>query len=118
MAEIKTLPSNTLKLLYCSSRSSSFNISIQAGSDPRLVLVPQQLVQDAGLFQHSELGDVLCEDGDVAMATGLAVAIIAVRQRAEERVVLVGGEVVPEESRAGSEPLWLYHRRGNRAATE
>lgn len=39
------------------------------------------------------------------MATGLAVAIIAVRQRAEEGVVLVGGEVVPEGSRAGSEPL-------------
>lgn len=90
--EIKTIPKKTVNLLYCS------------GSDPGPVLaagvpVLQQLLQDAGLLQRPELRDVLGDDGDVA-----AVTVLAVRQRAEEGVVFVGGKIVPGErsDRTGS----------------
>lgn len=64
---------------------------------PSLVLVAsvlQQLVEDAALFQGSEVVDVLSDDGDVAAARPPA-AVLVVGQRAQQRVVLVGGEVVP-----------------------
>lgn len=63
---------------------------------------PQQLVQDAGLFQDSEVGDVLADDGDVLALRLLAFVVVAVAQRAQQGVVLVCGEVIPEE-RSGSE---------------
>lgn len=68
---------------------------------PPLVLVaaaPQQPVEDAALFQGSEVVDVLCDDGDVAglaETRTLAAAVVVIGERAEQRVVLVGGEVVP-----------------------
>lgn len=67
---------------------------------PSLVLVAsvlQQLVEDAALFQGSEVVDVLGDDGDVAglAATRPPAAVLVVGQRAQQRVVLVGGEVVP-----------------------
>lgn len=85
--EIKTMPKKTVNLLYC----------ISSGSDPGPVLaagvpVLQQLLQDAGLLQRPELRGVLGDDGGVA-----AVTVLAVRQRAEEGVVLVGGKIVPGE---------------------
>lgn len=68
--------------------------------------VPKQPVEDAALFQGSEVIDVLCNNGDVAglaMTRPLA-AVLVVRQCAEQRVVLVGGEVVPGRLRGGVRP--------------
>lgn len=66
----------------------------------------QQLVEDAALFQGSEVVDVLSDDGDVAdpASTRPLAAVLVVGQRAEQRVVLVGGEVVPGEGGRGVRP--------------
>lgn len=60
--------------------------------------VLQQLVEDAGLLQRSEVGDVLCDNRDVlAVIHFVTFVFVAVGQRAEEGVVLIRGEVIPEE---------------------
>lgn len=61
----------------------------------------EQLPQDAALLQGSQRGHVLSDDRDVVTAARL-VAFVAVAQGAEEGVVLIGGEVVPAESRAAA----------------
>lgn len=58
----------------------------------------QQLLEDAGLFQRSQVRDVLRDDRDLfATMLLVAVAFLAVRERAQESVVLVRGEVIPAE---------------------
>lgn len=60
--------------------------------------VLQQLVEDAGLFERSEVWDVLCDNWDVfSLISLVAFIVVAVRQRAQEAVVLVRGEVISEE---------------------
>lgn len=60
--------------------------------------VLQQLVEDAGLLQRSEVGDILCDNRDVLAVIHLAAfVLVAVGQRAQEGVVLIRGEVIPEE---------------------
>lgn len=60
----------------------------------------QQLVEDAGLFERSEVGDVLRDDRDVlAVIRLVAFVFVAVGQRTQEGVVLICGEVIPEERR-------------------
>lgn len=53
--------------------------------------VLQQLLQHAALSQRPQVAEVLGDDRD-ALAAG---RLVAVRQRTEEGVVLVRGEVVP-----------------------
>lgn len=88
---------------------------------PFLVLVApllQQLVEDAALFQGSEVIDVLGDDGHVtglavtrppAAARPLGAAVLVVGQRAQQRVVFVGGEVIPGDGGGGRRV-----RRGSR----
>lgn len=83
----------------------------KSGTSPLLlplVLVAallQQLVEDATLLQGSEVVDVLRDDGNVAAlaSTRHLAGLLIVGQRAEQRVVLVGGEVVPGERKEGEE---------------
>lgn len=58
--------------------------------------VPQQLLEDAGLFQRSQVRDVLRNDRDV-LALMRPVTFVTVRERTQEGVVLIRGEVIPAE---------------------
>lgn len=60
--------------------------------------VLQQLIEDTGLFQRPEVGDVLRDNGNALAAICLvASTVVAVGQRTQQGVVLVSGKVIPEE---------------------
>lgn len=75
-------------------RSSELCLVLAAGAP-----VFQQLVEDAALLQRSQVGDVLGDHRHVLAAAARpgALVLVAVGQRAQEGVVLVGGEVIPGE---------------------
>lgn len=61
----------------------------------------QQPVQDAALPQRLELRRVLTDDGDAPALPRSRQVALAVGQRAQQAVVLIGGEVVPATPQTG-----------------
>lgn len=64
--------------------------------------VLQQLLQDAGLLQCSEVGNVLGNNWEVLAVVCPVAFTVAVCQRTQEGVVLIGGEVIPEGGASSS----------------
>lgn len=62
-------------------------------------LLSQQLVQDAASLQSVELGRVLADDGDASARLPSRQVAFAVRQGAQQAVVLIGWKVVPARTR-------------------
>lgn len=71
----------------------------------------QQLVEDAVLFQGSEVGDVFCDDRDVAGVTKTRPLIIG--QRAEQGIIFVCGKVVPVGVKGRSQSTFMQLIKGS-----
>lgn len=59
-------------------------------------LVSEHLVQDAASFQSAQFRRVFTDDGHISIVFLRRQVTLTVGQRAQQRVVLVGWEIIPE----------------------